>query len=168
LSPIRLQFCAVEALSPTLKDSRHAMPVIVRSALVEHSAARMFALVNDVSAYPRRFDWCNAAEVLEESNDRLIARLDLGFGGFSIWFTTENILSPSHHIDMDLRDGPFKRLQGRWEFHGLDERSCKVSLKLDFEAQSRMLAPALALGMQGLADRMVDDFVREADQGRKP
>ena len=141
------------------------MPVIVRSALVEHSAARMFALVNDVAAYPRRFDWCNAAEVLEQADDRLTARLDLGLGGFSTWFTTENALSPPHHIDMDLRDGPFKRLHGRWEFHALDECACKVSLKLDFEAQNRLFAPALALGMQGLADRMVDDFVREADKG---
>lgn len=148
-----------------LKDSRHTMPVIVRSALVEHSTARMFALVNDVSAYPRRFEWCNAAEVLDQAEDRLTARLDLGIGGFSIWFTTENVLSPPHHIDMDLRDGPFRRLRGRWEFHALDECACKVSLKLDFEAHNRLFAPAFALGMQGLADRMVDDFVREAGKG---
>ena len=153
----------MDTIPPHLKDFRQVMPVIVRSALVEHSAARMFALVNDVAAYPRRFDWCNAAVVLEEGIDRLTARLDLGFSGFSIWFTTENALSPPHHIDMDLRDGPFKRLHGRWQFHALAECACKVSLQLDFEAQNRLLAPALALGMQGLADRMVDDFVREAD-----
>ena len=40
------------------------MPKIQRSALVEHSATRMFALVNDVAAYPRRFDWCEAAEIV--------------------------------------------------------------------------------------------------------
>ena len=150
-----------------LKDSRHAMPVITRSALVQHSAARMFALVNDVAAYPRRFDWCNGAEVLEQGVDRVTARLDLGFAGFSTWFTTENALSPPHHIDMELRDGPFKRLTGRWQFHALDECACKVSLQLDFESQNRLLAPAFALGMQGLADRMVDDFVRQADR-REP
>lgn len=139
------------------------MPVIVRSALVEHSAAHMFALVNDVAAYPLRFDWCNGSEVLEQSQDRVTARLDLGFAGFSTWFTTENTLSPPHHIDMVLRDGPFKRLHGRWQFHALGKSACKVSLQLDFESQNRLLAPAFALGMQGLADRMVDDFVREAD-----
>ena len=155
----------METLLAHLKDPRHIMPVIVRSALVGHSAARMYALVNDVAAYPRRFDWCNDSQVLEQSEDSLIARLDLGIGGFSTWFTTENTLSPPHHIDMHLRDGPFKRLLGRWEFHVLDECACKVSLKLDFEAQNRLFAPALALGMQGLADRMVDDFVREADKG---
>ena len=44
------------------------MPVILRSALVEHAAARMFALVNDVAAYPRRFDWCREAQVLEQGD----------------------------------------------------------------------------------------------------
>jgi ribosome-associated toxin RatA of RatAB toxin-antitoxin module len=141
------------------------MPVIQRSALVEHSAARMFSLVNDVKAYPQRFDWCREAQVLEESEDRLLARLDLGVGGFHIWFTTENRLAPPHHIDMALRDGPFRHLHGRWAFHALDECACKVSLQLDFEPQNRLLGPALQLGMQGLADRMVDDFVREADKG---
>lgn len=144
------------------------MPVIVRSALVAHSAARMFALVNDVAAYPQRFDWCHAAEVLEQGSDRVIARLDLGIGGFHTWFTTDNTLVPPHHIDMVLRDGPFKRLQGRWQFNVLDESACKVTLTLDFEPQSRLLGPALALGMQGLTDRMVDDFVREADRGGVP
>jgi ribosome-associated toxin RatA of RatAB toxin-antitoxin module len=141
------------------------MPTIRRSALVEHSAARMFALVNDIEAYPRRFDWCDSAQVLEADASHVIARLDLGFGALRTWFTTENTLTPPHHIDMQLRDGPFRKLSGRWQFHALDESACKVTLTLDFEPQSRLLAPALALGFQGLADRMVDDFVRIADAG---
>lgn len=141
------------------------MPVIQRSALVEHSTLKMFTLVNDVAAYPRRFDWCETADVLESGEDRLLARLDLRMAGFRTWFTTENLLSPPHHIDMTLRDGPFKRLTGRWQFHALDESACKVSLTLDFEPQNRLLTPAFALGFQSLADRMVDDFVRVADRG---
>ncbi|NUS38744.1 MAG: type II toxin-antitoxin system RatA family toxin [Lysobacter sp.] len=141
------------------------MPKIQRSALVEHSASRMFALVNDVAAYPRRFAWCETAQVLEEDESRLVARLDLGLAGLRTWFTTENTLSPPHHIDMQLRDGPFRSLSGRWQFHALDESACKVSLTLDFEPQSRLLLPALTLGFQGLADRMVNDFVRVADSG---
>ena len=138
------------------------MPRIQRSALVGHSAARMFELVNDIEAYPRRFAWCDSAEVLESGPRRVVARLDLGFGALRTWFTTENTLSPPHHIDMELRDGPFNRLEGRWEFHALDESSCRVTLTLDFEPVSRLLAPAMAIGFQGLADRMVDDFVKVA------
>lgn len=141
------------------------MPVIQRSALVEHAAAKMFSLVNDIAAYPRRFDWCEGAEVLEADETRVVARLDLGLGGISTWFTTENTLSPPHHIDMTLRDGPFRKLAGRWQFHALDESACKVSLTLDFEPNNRLLGPAFVLGFQRLADRMVDDFVRVADRG---
>lgn len=141
------------------------MPTIRRTALVEHSAARMFALVNDIDAYPRRFDWCESAQVLEADESRVVARLDLKLGSFGTWFVTENTLSPPHHIDMKLREGPFKTLGGRWEFHALDECACKVTLTLTFEAASKLLAPAVALGLQGLADRMVDDFVRTADRG---
>ena len=141
------------------------MPSIQRSALVEHSAARMFDLVNDVAAYPRRFAWCEQAQVLEQDEGRMLARLDLGLGKLSTWFTTENRLERPHRIDMQLRDGPFRKLHGLWEFHALDESACKVSLTLDFEPGSRLLGPVFTLGFQGLADRMVDDFVRVADGG---
>ncbi len=125
----------------------------------------MFALVSDVASYPRRFDWCDGARVLESSELRMVARLDLGLGALRTWFTTENTLSPPHHIDLKLVDGPFRSLSGRWEFHALDESACKVTLLLTFEPAVRVLAPVMAIGFQHLADRMVDDFVAVADRG---
>lgn len=123
----------------------------------------MFALVNDVAAYPRRFDWCDGAQVLEQDELRMRARLDLGLGALRTWFITENTLSPPHHIDLKLVDGPFRKLSGRWEFHSLDESACKVTLTLEFEPAVKLFAKAFTIGFQGLADRMVDDFVRVAD-----
>ncbi|HEY5849950.1 MAG TPA: type II toxin-antitoxin system RatA family toxin [Lysobacter sp.] len=143
------------------------MQTIRRSALVEHSAARMFALVNDVAAYPRRFDWCEAAQVLEADEGRMLARLDIGFGALRTWFTTENTMSPPHHIELKLVDGPFRTLVGRWEFHALDESACKVTLTLSFEPKVKLLGPAMAIGFQSLADRMVDDFIKVADRGEE-
>lgn len=124
----------------------------------------MFDLVNDVDAYPRRFRWCSAARILEQGEDRIVARLDLGLGSFTTWFMTENTLVRPSSIDMKLREGPFKRMHGRWDFHALAEDACKVTLELDFEPTSRLLTPALSLGFKGLADRMVNDFVRVADE----
>jgi ribosome-associated toxin RatA of RatAB toxin-antitoxin module len=135
------------------------MHTIRRSALVEHSATRMFDLVNDVAAYPRRFDWCSAAELIEQGEARLVARLDLGLGSLRTWFTTENALDRPHRIDMNLVDGPFRKLHGRWDFHALDESACKVTLTLEFEPSSRLL------GFEGVADRLLDDLVRAADRG---
>ena len=143
------------------------MPVILRSALVEHAAEHMFALVNDVTAYPQRFEWCREATILEQDQTRIVARLDLGLAGFHTWFTTENILHPPHHIEMRLHDGPFQHLHGRWDFQALAADACKVVLNLDFEPKNKLLGPAVKLGMQGLADRMVNDFVREAQRSKR-
>ncbi len=41
------------------------MKRIDRSAIVEHSAAQIFALVEDIEAYPRFLPWCVAATVDE-------------------------------------------------------------------------------------------------------
>ncbi|QOY61764.1 type II toxin-antitoxin system RatA family toxin [Lysobacter sp. H21R4] len=140
------------------------MTTIHRTALVAHSAARMFELVNDVEAYPRRFDWCHQAQVLESGDNHVVARLDLGLGALKTWFTTRNTFSAPERIDLALVDGPFRKLSGRWEFTALEESASRISLTLKFEPAIRLLGPAMAIGFQKLADRMVDDFIRAADR----
>lgn len=140
------------------------MTSIHRHALVRHSALRMFTLVNEVAAYPQRFPWCESSAVLEESETHMLARLDLRLGGLRTSFTTRNTLTAPTRIELQLVDGPFKKLGGAWVFHSLAEDACKVSLSLDFEVAGKLVGSALAIGFQGLADRMVDDFCREADR----
>jgi len=140
------------------------MTSIHRHALVRHSARRMYDLVNDVAAYPRRFAWCEGASVIERSEDEMVARLDLRIAGLRTSFTTRNTLAPPNRIELTLVEGPFRQLGGLWVFHTLSEDACKVSLSLDFEVAGRLVGSALAIGFQGLADRLVDDFCREADR----
>ena len=137
---------------------------IRRSALVRHTPEQMFDLVNAVAAYPSRFDWCSAANVIDERDDALIAKLDLRMAGITQSFTTQNTLLRPMRIDMQFVDGPFKTLQGTWTFDALGDAGCKVALALDFEIANPILGAALKLGLKGLADRMVDDFCRVADQ----
>lgn len=139
------------------------MPQIQRHALVRHSAKRMYDLVNAVDRYPDWFTWCSASEVLEHTEFVMRARLELRIAGIRSAFSTRNSLEPTHRIRMQLEEGAFSHLTGEWIFHALTEDACKVSLNLDFEANS-LLSPAFAMGFQGLADRMVDDFCRQADR----
>lgn len=140
------------------------MTSIHRHALVRHSALRMYTLVNDVAAYPARFSWCEDSAVLEQSDTHMLARLDLTVAGLRTSFTTRNTLVAPTSIELKLVEGPFRRFTGTWHFHSLAEDACKVSLSLDFDVAGAVLGTALAIGFQGLADRMVDDFCREADR----
>jgi len=134
---------------------------IRRSAIVRHTPAQMFDLVNDVEAYPRRFTWCAGARVLEREGDAITARLELRIGGLTQAFTTRNTLSPPQRIAIELVEGPFRHLSGAWEFAALGTDGCKVTLALDFE-YSGVMAPLMRIGFQKLADRMVDEFCTEA------
>lgn len=137
---------------------------IRRSALVRWSPAQMFDLVNDVAAYPKRFSWCTNATVLERGEHDLVARLDLRFAGLRHSFTTRNTMDPPHRLRVSLVEGPFRSLEGAWEFIALGDAGCKVALALDFDYAGRFGGGALKLGFQGLANRMVDDFCREASR----
>ncbi len=140
------------------------MTRIQRHALVMQSAHRMFHLVNEVEAYPAHFRWCEQASILERGDDAMVARLDLRLAGLRTHFTTRNRWVAPTQLELQLVDGPFRRLEGRWGFHALDEGACKVSLDLDFDMAGALLGNAMALGFQGLADRLVDDFCRIARQ----
>ncbi len=140
------------------------MPGIHRHALVRHSARRMFDLVNDVAAYPRRFTWCDASEVIAQDETSMIARLDVRAAGLRISFTTRNSMTRPTRIVLALEDGPFSEFGGSWTFQTLAEDACKVSLSLEFEVASKLIGGAMVIGFQGLADRMVDDFCDVADQ----
>jgi ribosome-associated toxin RatA of RatAB toxin-antitoxin module len=140
------------------------MTSIHRHALVRHSALRMYTLVNDVAAYPARFSWCEDSAVLEQSETHMLARLELVMAGLRTSFTTRNTLVAPTRIELKLVEGPFRKFGGSWHFHSLAEDACKVSLSLDFDVAGAVLGTALAIGFQGLADRMVDDFCREADR----
>lgn len=135
---------------------------IRRSALVRWSPAQMFDLVNDVEAYPKRFPWCADAAVVERSGQVLVARLDLKFAGMRHSFTTRNTIDPPQRLQMSLVTGPFRHLEGVWEFIALGDAGCKVAFALDFDFAGRIGSGALKLGFQSLANRMVDDFCREA------
>ena len=137
---------------------------IRRSALVMRTPAVMFDLVNDVEAYPRRFAWCSGAAVLERDEFSLVARLDLRLAGLNQSFTTRNIVLRPDRIHMLLVDGPFRTLEGEWSFLALGETGCKIALALDFDYSGRLTAPALRMGFRNLADRLVDDFSREANR----
>ena len=138
------------------------MSRVERSAIVRRSAADMFRLVDDVEAYPRRFAWCEGSAVLQRDETMRIARLDLRLAGMRASFTTRNEVEADRRITLALVEGPFSDLRGSWDFLPLAAEACRVSLLLDFEVAGRWLGGALASGFRSLADRLVDDFVREA------
>ena len=105
------------------------MPVtrIAKTALLPYAAEQLFDLVNDIAAYPQYMDGCVAATVLLSTPEIVEARLELSRAGITQAFATRNRLQRPQSIDMELLEGPFTALSGRWQFLALAPeaaRSC--------------------------------------------
>jgi ribosome-associated toxin RatA of RatAB toxin-antitoxin module len=140
------------------------MKQIARSAIVEHSAAEMYALVEDIEAYPVFLPWCVAAVVHERRPGATKATLTVGAGALRHSFTTQNENRPGEAIDMRLVAGPFRRFAGQWRFVPLAPHACRIEFSLRYEFASRALARLLAPLFDRMADTMVEAFVRRAAQ----
>ena len=140
------------------------MPVVDKSALVPYSAAQMYSLVNDIEAYPQFLPWCRSSRVLSRSEHQIKATIEMVKGPMHRSFTTCNHLQPQREIQMQLVNGPFRRLDGAWQFISLREDACKVVLRLEFEFANTLLRLSIGPIFNRIADTLVDSFCQRARQ----
>lgn len=138
------------------------MTEIERSALVPYSAAQMFDVVDDVESYPEFLPWCTSAELLSRTETELVGRLTVARGNIKQSVTTRNMLDPPHGMTIELVEGPFKTLSGRWTFTQLGDEGCKVQMKMNFEFDSRLISFTFGKLFGAAADRLVDAFCQRA------
>ena len=138
------------------------MDVVDRSALVHYSNDEMFALVSDIEAYPQFLPWCSGARVLSREQDEMIASIGFAVSGVSKSFTTRNRLKPGREISMQLVEGPFSQLEGRWRFIPLGDAGSKISLFLEYDFSSKMVSLAVGPVFNKIANTLVDAFQKRA------
>jgi len=140
------------------------MAVVKKSALVPHSARRMFDLVYDVESYPQFLPWCHRTQVISEDADQICGRIEVARLGIHQTFSTCNRFERDTRMDIALLDGPFRKLHGGWRFTPLREDACKVELDLEFEFSGRLIDKAFGTVFNQIANSLVDAFCKRADQ----
>jgi len=137
---------------------------VSRSAFVPYAASKMYALVADVEKYPGFLPWCRAARVRTPGEETVEASLEIGRGPIRKTFTTRNVMIRDSRIDIGLIDGPFKHLQGCWQFMTLDGEGSRIVLNLEFEFSNALLRRTLGPLFSEIANTMVDAFCRRAKE----
>ncbi len=136
---------------------------VSRSALVRYSAEQMYALVEDVLAYPDFLPWCTAAIVHSQNASEIDASLELQRGAIRKSFRTRNTLNPGNAMKLELIGGPFRHLEGVWLFEQLGTDGSKVSLDLEFEFESRITDALFGGFFEETCNSLVDSFTKRAD-----
>ncbi len=138
------------------------MHQLSKSALVPYSAAQMYQLVNQIDNYPVFLNWCSNASILKQTDRQIIATVEINKSGFNQSFTTINTLTQNQRIDMRLKKGMFKQLNGTWTFTELNQQACKIELNLSFSFSSKLLDLAIAPIFTTIANSQLEAFIARA------
>ncbi len=137
---------------------------------VRHTASDMFDLVADVEKYPQFVPLCSELKVRNrtpkgEGIDVLVADMSVSFKLLSETFTSRVTLDrPRLAILVEYLDGPFSRLQNRWNFRPAGERACDVEFFIEYEFRSRTLALLMGAMFDAAFRRFADAFEKRADE----
>ena len=143
------------------------MKTVKKSVLIWYTPQEMYVLVTEVDLYPQFLPWCDRARVVTSDADGMTAEVGISFGGIRQTFTTRNLHVPDRQVVMTLVDGPFSRLDGKWNFLPLgdgSQRACKVELTLNYGFDNVTLGKLIGPVFDKIASSMVDAFVKRAGQ----
>lgn len=140
------------------------MARVEKTVLVNHSAEQMYALVDAVEQYPEFLPWCGGVDLIKRDETTTTATLHIDFHGIQQKFTTENRKTYPHLMEISLKDGPFKHLEGVWRFIDLADDACKIEFRLNYEFSNIFLEKLISPVFSHIANTFVDGFVARAEQ----
>ena len=140
------------------------MNKVEKTVLVMHSAEQMYALVDAVEDYPKFLPWCGGVDLLERTEASTSATLHINYHGLKQNFTTQNNKFFPSSMVIELKNGPFKHLDGSWHFIELQENACKIEFKLNYQFANIFLEKLIAPVFNYIATTFVDGFVARANK----
>ncbi|KAJ6644840.1 Ribosome association toxin RatA, partial [Pseudolycoriella hygida] len=121
--------------------------------ILPYKPEELFNLVLDVKSYPEFLPWCQAARIILEDNNQIIAELVIQLKGFSDKYQSRIIYCQDqiYSIDVEAISGPFKYLKNSWKF-SKENTGTKLEFDIDFKMKL------------AIVDRLVETFFSEATQ----
>lgn len=151
------------------RDVIAIMPHFKTVHRVRHSAADMFDLVADVERYPQFVPLCQALKVrgrqtLEDGREILIADMTVAYKLFRETFTSRVTLARADNaIFVEYLDGPFRKMENRWTFKPIAEKSCDVGFEITYEFRSATLGALMGVMFDKAFRKFSTAFEARAD-----
>jgi coenzyme Q-binding protein COQ10 len=146
------------------------MPQFSTKRHVRHSAADMFDLVADVDHYPEFVPLCRSMRVLRRSNegegrDVIVADMTVAYKLVRETFTSKVTLDrPALEIMIAYLEGPFQKMNNRWNFRALTDKTCEVEFFIAYEFRSRTFGLLMGAMFDAAFRRFSAAFERRADE----
>lgn len=130
----------------------------------------MFDLVADVERYPEFVPLCESLRVRRRANsgegvETLVADMTAAYKLFRETFTSRVTMDrPRLTILVEYLDGPFSRLENRWNFKDQPGGGCEVEFFISYEFRSRTLGLLMGAMFDAAFRRFAEAFEKRADE----
>ena len=135
--------------------------LIKKEAIILKDLKTVFNIVNRVDLYKNFVPYCVESKIIFEQNDEMEARIDFNLKGLKTSFTTRNKINDYQSIDMKLVEGPFKKLDGKWEFKEIDNKTL-VFLTINYEAENKIIEYTVSKSLEKITNYLVNAFVSQS------
>jgi ribosome-associated toxin RatA of RatAB toxin-antitoxin module len=139
-----------------------AIREIRRSALVTFSPEQMFDLVIDVERYPQFLPWVSGAQLHEKSERELLASMEMQRSGVRERFSTRNTFERPSFMTLEMVEGPFRVLEGRWSFAPIGTAGTRVELEMRFEFANPVISMLFGKAFEQSCNTLIDAFITRA------
>lgn len=146
------------------------MPQFETRRRVRHRAADMFDLVADIERYPQFVPLCSAMKLRSRTQEAdgtivIVADMTAAYKMIRETFRSRARLDRDNlRILVNYLDGPFSRMENRWEFVPVDDKTCDVKFFISYEFKSRMLAMLMGAMFDTAFRRFAVAFEKRADE----
>ncbi|MFI4984031.1 MAG: type II toxin-antitoxin system RatA family toxin [Rickettsiales bacterium] len=133
-----------------------------------YSIEQIYELITDVENYPEFLPWCKGAQIIEESQNSLVADLIISFKVFTEHYRSRVDLKPPARgkaaVEVNLIHGPFKNLYNSWKLKKNKKGGTDIEFFISFEFNSALLEKFIGLLFSKACQKMVTAFEHRADQ----
>lgn len=130
----------------------------------------MFDLVADIERYPQFVPLCSEMKLRSRTQEAdgtfvIVADMTAAYKLIRETFRSRARLDRNNlRILVNYLDGPFSRMENRWEFVPVDDKSCDVKFYISYEFRSRVLAMLMGAMFDTAFRRFAVAFEKRADE----
>ena len=132
--------------------------------VLNYSDSKIFDLVNDVEEYPKFLPWCKSASVYNKLKSEFYSDITIGFNLINETFTSRVVFIRPKKIISTATKGPFKQMVNQWNINFINNTSCEVILKIQYEFNSVFMEKILGNVFESATKKMISAFENRARQ----
>lgn len=137
---------------------------ITKTKIVDFNAKEIFDLVADIESYAEFLPWIKEIKIIEKSSNFVKADVSFSYMGVEKTYRSLNRYVKHSRIEIEVQSSSIKKMQSVWLFEELEPNQTKVSYRVDFDFNNRLLKMAFVPAFSTISNSIIELFETRAQE----